>query len=463
MPFTKRTAKAAARKRWKANAQPDYGTSSKLPTASAREGIELAPELPITIDALAGGMPRWEDIVYDLDAEAYRRMRVCYPIVNAVRKLAVRTTKMNWTIVGEGPRAEAAKEIFGQIKGWGKFVEWLTWAWVEGVRFYQIKTSEAREGSSQPWKVPDFTMGGRLKKNAGGALVWDGGVGPGSLRVEQMTTSIVDQPPQDLPLDQFVIHRPGGGSNPEGDLWLGATLYNTVGKAHPRAITAGDLYMRLFGIPALMVGVKADKARPDRISAMLEARAEKARQLFDSEGKAKAGGFTNDETVRLLQADAQGLNGIVTWLRYLESLPMDLLSFGVLTSSAGIADAQRTGDTRQHADEGDDAAFANGVEIAETFNRYVKPWIDARNKETMPPLETAPLAEDSEDAGEDNEAKPQAGHDWYLWPKNPSEGDEQDVDVEAEGSDEEPATPEEREANMALIALRQIVQRSKRG
>lgn len=480
MPFTKRTAAAAARKRWKNNAQPNYRTGPALPRESESDLIDIAAELPQTISAMAGGLPKWEDLVYDLDPEAYRKMRVCIAIAKAVRKLAVRTAKLNWTIVGKGERAEAVKEIFGQIKNWGDFIEWMTWALIEGVRYYQIKTAEARPGSMQPWKVPDFFMGGRIKANAGGSIEWDGA----ETLVEKLESQGgVVRGPKNLPINQFVIHRPGGGSNPEGDLWLGAALFNSVGKAHPRAITSGDLYMRLFGIPAIMAGAKIDKMRPDRISAMLEDKATKALSAMDNRGSAKATGLSNEDTIKLLQADAQGLTGIVEWLRYLESIADDTLAFGVLTSSSGIADAGRTGDTSQHKDEGDDAAFANGVQIAETFNRYVMPWILRKNP-NLPELAEPPVEPDAEEgetienaapfqfkpkgepkpmmAGTLEPKEPERETEPYLWPKDPTETDSQDVEVESEGEDEslDASTPvdEKKPADMAMIALRQIVQ-----
>lgn len=466
-------------KRTKRNAQPNYGTMKKLPKAPESPTIDLAPELPITLDALAGGMPRWEELVYELDPEAHRKMRVCVAIVKAVRKLAVRTAKLNWTIVGKGERADAIKEIFGQIKNWGDFIEWMTWALIEGVRFYQIKTAPARDGSIQPWNVPDFYMGGRLKEKAGGSIVWDGA---DKLVEKLQSTSTKTQEARELPIEQFVIHKPGGGSNPEGDTWLGAALFNSVGKAHPRAITSGDLYMRLFGIPAIMAGAKLDNVRPDRISAMLEEKAKKALAAMDNQGKARAIGLSNEDTIKLLQADAQGLTGIVEWLRYLESIADDLLAFGVLTSSSGIADASRTGNTTQHADEGDDAAFANGVQIAETFNRYVMPWILRKNPD-LPALKEAPAPVEDEEAinnaapfqfkpkappkpmmaGTLEPKEPERETEPYLWPKNPEESDAQDVEVETEGEDpmsadmggeKMPPKP----AEMAMIALKQIVQ-----
>jgi hypothetical protein len=483
MPFNKRTAKQAANKRWKQNAQPDFKTTRNLPTAPESDTIDIAAELPITIDAMAGGMPRWEDLVYDLDPLAYRQMRTCIAINKAVRKLAVRTAKLNWTIVGKGERADALKEIFGQIKNWGDFIEWMTWALIEGVRFYQIKTAPARPGSLQPWNVPDFYMGGRLKKNAGGDMVWDGAE---KLVCQQRVSAVSAEEAKKLS-EQFAIHRPGGGSNPEGDLWLGAALYNAVGKAHPRGITSGDLYMRLFGIPAIMAGAKMDSARPGALQTQLEARAKKALQALDHQGNAKAVGLSNAETIELLQANPQGLDGIVNWLRYLESIADDTLAFGVLTSSSGIADAGRTGDTQEHGDEGDDAAFANGVQIAETFNRYVMPWILRKNPD-LPEL-AEPPAEAESDALTPEEAvlnaapfqfkpkgepkptmagtlepkEPERETEPYLWPKDPTDTDSQDVSVESEGEDPmggDPTKPvdEKKPADMALIALKQIVQ-----
>ena len=90
------------------------------------------------------------------------------------------------------------------------------------------------------------------------------------------------------------------------------------------------------------------------------------------------------------------------------------MTLAALTSGSGLAQADRTGNTKEQKDNEDEAAFANGVLIAETFNRHILPWIIERNP-NLPPLA---------------EGEPEV----YLWPNDPQEGDEQDVQTATEGT-----------------------------
>lgn len=461
----------AAKRGWETRrekhlAQPRYKTVDAPPEFSIGNE-ELAAELPISSNALAGDIPKWEDPLMELSISAHIEMRRCLAIKKGTRKLAIRTQKLNWTMVGakkaKAPkrpapapaldlspldtlgmaadpalvaaimpdaaagtaqppadpapaqtqtRAEALAEIFGQIQGWSDFVEHCTGSLVDGTRFQQIKTVEAndqRNRSQGKWTVPDLYMGARHRFNAGGDIEWDGA---GQLVQVQSTTAQASRQTKKLPLDQFAIHRPGPGSNPEGDLDLGVALYNGVVKPWNRGITSGDLWVRLFAIPAVMLGAKLDGARPDRITSMLAQRAQQMAAALQSPGAPTA--LSNQETVSLLQADPGGLTGIVEWQRYLESQVDDVLTLAALTSSAGLSQANRTGDTSEQKDNEDEAAFANGVQIAETFNRHILPWIIDKNPD-LPPL-----AEGESEV--------------YLWPNDPQKGDEQDVDVATEGA-----------------------------
>lgn len=507
MSYTrKQRAEAAARgwnkRREKHLQQPEY-VKINLPKEPNGAGlIDIGAELPITTNALAGGIPKWEDPVLDLDASAYVTMRRCGAIKKATRKLGIRTVKLNWTVVGakkpkpkpampkpdplaaaaglkpvaligknkvrlklpegsaiefnedgsdadpetpEEPnkqtRAEAVAEIFGQIPGWSDFVDWCTGSIHEGTRFYQIKTGDGREkAGGEAWKVPNLAKGGRHRVNAGGDLEWDGAQ---KLVQQQTVTGQADRPAKELPLDQFCIHSPGGSSNPNGDLDLGVALFNAVVKPWNRGITSGDLWVRLFAVPAILAGTKIDKARPDRITTMLDARAQALAASLGTQGNTTA--LSNDELIRLLQADPAGLTGMVAWQQYLEGIADDMITLGALTGSAGVAQANRTGDTETHRDNEDEAAFANAVQIAETFNRHILPWIIKKNP-SLPPLE-------------DGESEV------YLWPNDPSEGDEQDVDVETEGTEDAPELDEadDVERTAALFADMQARSMTARG
>lgn len=462
MSYSRRRRAEAARAGWttrreKHLAQPHY-TTVKATAEPVIGNEEIAAELPITSNALAGGIPKWEDPLLELSSTAYIETRRCLAIKKAVRKLSIRTAKLNWTMVGpktpkrapkhSSPlaaaitpdtlkleadpalvaaitpdavtaapaqtqtRAEALAEIFGQIPGWSDFIEHCTGSLVEGTRFQQVKTIDAndpRNRSQGAWIIPDLYMGQRHRYNAGGDIEWDGA---SQLVQVEKTTGEARRAARILPLDQFAIHRPGPGSNPEGDLDLGVALYNGVVKPWNRGITSGDLWVRLFAIPAVLMGAKIDAARPDRVPSILAERAQKFAQALQSPGSTTA--LSNAEVVQLLQADPGGLTGIVEWQRYLESQVDDVLTLAALTSSAGLTQANRTGNTAEQKDNEDEAAFANAVQIAETFNRHILPWIIEKNAATLPPL---------------GSGEPEV----YLWPNDPNEGDEQNVGTEAEG------------------------------
>lgn len=456
-------------RRTKQNAQPHYKTVN-VPDEPVIADEELAAELPTSHNALAGMIVKWDDALLEIDPEAYLKMRRNLAIKKGHRKLAIRTGKLNWTVVGaktakkpapskpvpgtptidtspldslmldadpslvaaitpdtpiqqsEEPeqaaastqtRAEAIAEIFGQIPGWLDFIDHCTGSLYEGTRFQQIKTlkpDNPRNRSQGKWTVPDLYMGGRHRYNAGGDIEWDGAE---QLVQVEKTTGEATRRARKLPMNQFAIHRPGPGSNPEGDLDLGVALFNTVVQPYERGNTSADLWMRLFAIPAVMMGAKADKTRPDRMTTLLENRAKQVAAALQSPGSTTA--LKNEEIVSLLQADPAGLQGMVAYLQYKESLVDDVLTLAALTSGSGLAQANRTGNTSEQKDNEDEAAFANGVLIAETFNRYILPWIIDRNKDTLPPLKPG---------------EPEV----YLWPNDPQEGDEQDVTTETEGT-----------------------------
>jgi hypothetical protein len=418
MPFDSKTAKAAARRRWeKHNAQPDYTktTAPRMPKGS--EQIEIAAEMPVSFNFLAAGIAKWEDPVLELSQTGYVEMRRNYAILKAHRRMAVRTAKLNWTVVGHGARAVAVAEIFGQIRAWLDFIDHCTGSIYEGTRPYQIKQMPAREGSMEPWAVPDFWMGGRHRYNAGGDIEWDGA---DTLRQIQRSTGVATRQAMDLPRDQFAIHRPGPGSNPEGYLDIGVALYNAVARPSNRAVTSTDMWVRLFALPAAMIGGNLDAVRPGAAQKVLAAR---AREIDKALGTGKATGLSNDDIVRLLQADPSGLTGLVAWLQHLEGIADDIITMGALLSSSGVAQADRTGNTETHAGEKDDAAFANAVAIAETFNRDVMPWIISRNP-GLPELQ---------------DGEPEV----YLWPDNPTEDDAQDISVDSEGADGDIDAPDD--------------------
>jgi len=400
--------------------QPDYGIAP-ITSQSAQDNIEIGAELPVERLALFGNIAGWEDDVKAIDEDGYRVIHSCFPVVESVSKLAVRTSKLNWTVVGEGARADAIREIILQAKGWADMIEWLTWAEVDGVRFMQIKSAPALAGG-EPWIVPDFWMGGRKKAKAGGEIQWDGGK---RLVLKQHTTSVQNQEAKTLPTWQFIIHRPGAGSNPEGDLNKGVAMYR-IAYLWNEALKNTDAHMQLFGIPIRVFKGKMDSVRPTDLASTLTANANKLKQLRTN----KDVSLTDEQMLELIEPKGQGFKDLIEYAMYLEGLIDQMFLGNTLTSKTN--EATRTGNTETHKSEEDEMAFINGVRIAETLNRHLIPWIIRKND--LPELA-------------DGESEV------YLWPQDPSEDDEQDIDIEDEtpqdvvdGQPSEPAGPDDESA-----------------
>lgn len=386
---------------------PDYGTAPVPAETNNQSVLDMASELPVTRNVLAGDIAKWDDPLLTLDPAAYLLLRTCPPIIKGVRKLAIRTAKLNWSVFGGGRSRDALAEGVSGIDNWAGMCEWLLWARVEGTRFMQMKqhplmrrTAGSTIDINDGLVTASFFMGGRRKFNAGGEIEWDG---RNLIQVREVT-SVTQRDTKKLPRWQFIVHRPGAGSSPEGDLDLGVALYNNVAKPHSIALPSGSNFVRLFGVPIKIIEVGgSDLTRAGMLSKMQQS-AEKLARLQGGDQAA----LTDDEIVKLLQADAKGLDGIVSWLRYLESVADDMITQSVLTGAAGIANANRTGDTKTHKTEEDQAAFIAGCELADSLNRDFVPWFFRKNPDFAP---------------SENEPMP------YIWPEAPEDDDTQDVSV----------------------------------
>lgn len=378
----------------------DYGAPAMTGTVPASETFDIAHEIPTGRNYIAGGIADWPDLVYNIGTEAYQLVQTCLPVVETVTKLAARTCKLNWVVMGDSDRAEAIMEIFRQSRNLTDCIEWLTWGKIEGYRVMQIKTAPAREGS-MPWVVPNYFMGGRRKEKAGGNVAWDG------KRLVQIREASGEENrlAKTLPRWQFIIHRPGAGSNPEGDNQLGVVTYRAARKWED-AMRNIDAYSELYGIPIRVIRAKMDGVTPDTVQAALSERLERLQRLK----KGRDIALTDEEIIDLIEPKGQGFKDMIEYTMYLEGLLDQLFLGNTLTSKTN--EAGRTGNTETHKDEENDLVFINAIQIAETFNRDLMPWIIKKNPD-LPPLK-------------EGEFEP------YFWPSPPEEDDEQDIEVEQE-------------------------------
>lgn len=385
MPFSKdnpEAARAAAKKRWEKARQnptelsltlPDYGTSGPLPEQGVAGEVELAPQLPVTRDLLAGGIAEWDDDVYNVDPEAYQLMRTCPCVVSPVNKLAFRTASLDLVVVGEGERAKAIQDIIDQSVGMPELIEWLTWARIEGVRFCQIKRAATREGGNI-WIVPCFLGGGRKKQKAGGTIQWDGR----RLVEVQQTTGVTHHSPKSLPTESFITFRPGAGSNPEGDLELGMACYR-IAYNWNEALKNMDAYMELYGVPARIIKRKLDKAKPTQVNTLLTDAAQRLALMRNDKQMA----LSDEDVIELLEPKGKGFEDLTKYAQYLEGVVQMMILLNTLTSDT--KQAGPAGSSTVHLTEEDRAVWYNAHLIAEVLNTQLLPWIKAKNPD-LPPL-----------------------------------------------------------------------------
>lgn len=399
MAYTKSKRAAAARKGWERRKKqlPDYsqGVEQQLRSTQPGDTVDLAGELPTSRLFEAGNIASWPDPVYDIDPDGYRVIHNCLPVIKSIEKRGVRIAKLNWSAIGQPDRAEAFATILKQAKSFVDMVKWLSWADIDGVRFCQIK--QAMVGQ---WLVPDFFMGGRKKYKAGGDIQWDGRK---LVRVKR-NTGAADVDYAKLPAWQFLIHRPGAGSNPEGDSNVGIATYRGAyswEEAHKNI----DAHMELFGVPIRVFKGKLDSIRPDQVVPVLQSRAERLKLMKAN----KQAVLDDEEMIDLLEPKGQGFKDMLEYCRYLEGLFDQLFLANQLTSS--VQDAKRTGDTSIHLSEESESIYCGAMQIAETLNRCLIPWIVRKNGDLLPPLKDGepevcfwpepPVKEDSEEDDQD--------------------------------------------------------------
>ncbi len=425
MAYTSDQRRDAALRGWETRRKqlPDYSAGmARLPAASSTGEADLASELPVTRIFDAGNIASWEDNVYDVDPDGYRTMHTCLPLIKSVEKRGTRIAKLNWTVLGSPARAAAVAEIVKQAHCFTDMIKWLTWADIDGVRYMQIKGKQAREGSGS-WIVPDFFMGGRRKYKAGGDIQWDG---TRLVQVKQ-TTGVASVEAKKLPDWQFIIHRPGAGSNPEGDLSLGIACYKAA-RSYEEACKNIDAYMELFGVPIRVFKGNMDKVRPDQLATVLTNQAERLKMLKQN----KQIVLTDEQMLELIEPKGQGFKDLIEYNRYIEALFDQLFLANQLTSS--VQDANRTGNTQVHLTEESEAIYCGAMQIAEALNRHLIPWIIRKNPD-LPPL-----------ADGQSEV--------YLWPEPPVEST-QDDDQDVDSTGDENGEPTENDAGTADPAREQ--------
>lgn len=407
----------------------DYGTNGNpIPTANT-EGMTrvAAGEQPVTRDYFSGGLADWPDDVYDLDATGYDTIRRCPAILIAVDKMAAALSKLDWQVRGgNAARAAEIKEGWEQTIGWVKYFQRMTWARVEGYHVMQIVKAAEQRGK---WATNDWSNCGARKWKAGaangkGTVHWDGtrlvkvaeiASGVPMFAMRDGKTGNVSEA-EELPRDEFVIFRPGGGSNPEGEYEYGLVAYD-IAKDWKAGRQNASKYVDIYGIPMRGYEKAVDKMRPDRISGALEAAALK---VVNTPAGGTFGMPTGD-SLKLFQPTGNALGDLWNHLNQLAGLVWQIFFGQKLTQDT--QDAGATGSSTVALSEKDTAVLAFAMEHAEALNKDWLPWFVSENE-----TELTPLGEDEAEC--------------YLWPEPPKVTDAGNMDGEdVDDPDADPMEP----------------------
>jgi hypothetical protein len=388
-------------------ALPDYGTRQQLPNVTVEPDRDYAFDLPESINFLAGGAADWPDPVFVLDPNGHHKTRICPAAIRSINKLSKRTGKLDWQVRGGNAKRRAQfKEILQHTIGFGDMIDWITWALFEGVRYVQIKTH-----SDGKWIVPTFKGGGRLKFKAGGRIHFDG-----TRLIQVLSHSMYQiEESRQLPRDQFIMHRPGAGSSPEGDMDLGVAVYNLCDGWWDGLIGA-KLYAKIYGVPWQIVESDLRRARADRVQDLMkQAAARLADQQERQPGTAPIISLNLDNKVKLLQPATNGMADLWSHLDKLSGTIDQMIILTKLTNDVSDA-VGGVGSSGVALSEELVAALCNGMQCAESLNMDLIPWIATRNDGELEPLA-------------DGETE------CYLWPMPPNTGDA--GDMENDGNDPE--------------------------
>ena len=358
------------------NIVPDYGATQPLVPAPA-DG-PLATELPITRDFLAGGIAEFDRL--GLTEAGFEVLYKSAPIIKSVNKLSQRAQQYELKAAGEDSEyKEWLQENINQAEDLQAMVDWMTWANYDGARFCQMFRKSAPDGIT-PMIVPSFHGGGRIKSSAGGTIAWDG---VRLVEIQQFSFVGGRTEPKELPIREFVIHRPGAGSNPEGDLYAALAMITLAEDYDDSRLNLRN-YIKLYGTPAKLIKKDLANARPTEVDMILQRGKEVAKKIVAG----STASFNKADIIELLEPKGHGVDDLLSALRYYEGVADQFILLNLLTSDTRESGA--AGSSQVHKTEEDIAVVVNLKRIAASMNRHVIPWINFWNP-MRPELGDAPM------------------------------------------------------------------------
>jgi hypothetical protein len=188
-----------------------------------RNYAQEAPELPDSRDPQLN-IPKWDDPVIRANGLGYQLIRTQMGTAMPMRRLGVRISTLDLVAVGDvnSERRKAYQFIMDKSIGLSDMLQDIVWGLVEGVIFCQMFKAASPAGGPV-FIVPNFLRGLSRKEAAGGPITWDG---EKLYRVRRINPNVdhTDQHEAVLPRDKFFVWRPGAGSDPQGDPWIGLVM-----------------------------------------------------------------------------------------------------------------------------------------------------------------------------------------------------------------------------------------------
>lgn len=337
---------------------------------------EAAPSRPAFYDSLAHAIKRFEDPVVDkLDRNAYEYIRTTDVVSYPLRKLAMQVSSRVLTVNGDSEQAAALQKSIDGSHGIPELLRWLAlYGGPEGMTLFWMK-DDVRNNHI----VLDCRGGGRHKANAGGVLVvtreYDENTRTYTERViKQLEDGSVPQPgdhAEEYPRERFVIYRPGGGSNPEGDSELAWQLYLLAHAAQVNDRNWDD-FAEKFVLPVWLAREEMGNARPGNSYAKVDSLA----QALQDMPQGGSIGMSEEHIVSLLQASNTGPLVMELREKALMARAHKLILHNELTSSA--VQGEGRGDTKVARGEQDLVVEAECLAICEALTFDMLSYLKSR-------------------------------------------------------------------------------------
>lgn len=394
----------------------DYGHAPGIGRADSRNGsLDVGYDEPQWRASDAGNAAEWPDPVFDQDPRGHLITRTCPPAIIAFRKLGNRVTKLDWQARGgNAKRREQMTYMVQHTPGWADMLRWFCWCEADGLRFCQIKTLDKRFNNSQ-WVLPDLRGGGRLKLRAGGRLHWDGT----NVYVAQTSNAFDLKEAQLFPhRDEIMVHRPGAGSSPAGDLDLGVALLNLC-QSWWDGFNADKVYKLRYNQEIYRSG--RGRQRPPNVQASYQAAARKVVELHEA-GPEGIIVLNDKDDIELRKLHTNGLQDLWHSMDKCAGIIYLLVVASKITSDT--SDAGGVGSSGVGLSEELAAALAVAGGISDTVNMDLVPWYARMNEDMLEPL------------GEDEE-------EVYFVPEAPAANDAGDIGGEDKDEPEDVEDPDE--------------------